>query len=302
MERIPQLVQEFKLSATTNAVCVAVVKFTLDQFDLYFTQAAPAPAKLARQITSLHDAYDVMNDAYAEQQKRFETAGIKARDDEGDQLLYGVKGILEGAIRMTYDQERLAKANLLWEAYRKYRIDPTENMISEWSKVQQFCEEYLGSADLQAAGTALSLDGPINRLAVIADEIRALMTERNAAAPTQGAMAAAREAIYPEYRTAILLLNAFVATNDDLNWMKALVKALNDNLDYVRKHAMAQGGSSSGGNGGGSDDGGDTPAPSPDDQGGGDDPTPDPTPTPTPDPSGGGDDEGDGPEPGGDEN
>ena len=70
MERIPTLVQEFKLAATTNSVCVAIVKFTLGQFALYFTAAAPAPVKLARQITSLRAAYDVMNDAYAEQQKR----------------------------------------------------------------------------------------------------------------------------------------------------------------------------------------------------------------------------------------
>ena len=282
MERIPTLVQEFKLAATTNSVCVAIVKFTLGQFALYFTAAAPAPVKLARQITSLRAAYDVMNDAYAEQQKRVETAGIKQRDDEGDQLLYGVKGMLEGAVRMTYDQVRYTKANLLWEAFRKYRIDPTENMISEWSKVQQFCEEYLGKADLQDAGALLSVDGPIRRLAVLADEIRDLMTERNAATPTQGAMANAREAVYPEYRTAILLLNAFVAISDDPTWMAALVKALNDNLNYVRKHSMTQGGggsnnsnnnggggsnnddnNGSGGsddnNGGSGDNGGDTP-------------------------------------------
>ena len=259
MENIPQLVQEINLRNTTNAVCVALVKFTLDQMDVYFTQETPAPAKLARQIVSLRAAYDVMNDAYAEQMKRAETAGIKARDDEGDQLVYGVKGILEGAIRMTYDQERLALANQLWEAYRKYRIDPTENMISEWSKVQQFCEEYLAKSDLQAAGAALSLDGPIRRLAVIADEIRDLMTERNAATPEQGAMANAREAVYPEYRTAILLLNAFTAVSDDANENKALIRALNDNINYVRKHAMAQGSGQAGSSsslGSGGDNGG----------------------------------------------
>ena len=259
MEQIPSLVQEIALNRTTNAVCVALVKFTLDQMAVYFTQETPAPAKLARQIVSLRAAYDVMNDAYAEQMKRAETAGIKARDDEGDQLVYGVKGILEGAIRMTYDQERLALANQLWEAYRKYRIDPTENMISEWSKVQQFCEEYLAKSELQAAGAALSLDGPIRRLAVIADEIRDLMTERNAATPEQGAMANAREAVYPEYRTAILLLNAFTAVSDDANENKALIRALNDNINYVRKHAMAQGSGQAGSSsslGSGGDNGG----------------------------------------------
>ena len=267
MEYIPTLVQEFKLSATTNAVCVAVVKFTIDQFDLYFPASSPAPVKLARQIVSLKRAYGVMNDAYAEQQKRAETAGIKARDDEGDQLLYGVKGMLEGAIRMTYDQVRQQQAQMLWDDYRKYRIDPTENMISEWSKVQQFCEEYLASQELQQAGVTLAVDGAIRRLAVLADEIRELMTERNAATPDQGAMKAAREAVYPEYRTAILLLNAFAATSDDVHQYDALIRALNQNLNYVRQHAMAGGSGSSGNN--------PTPTPSPE---------PDPQPDPEPDP------------------
>ena len=61
METIPSSVQDFNLRITTNAVCVAVVKFTLDQFDRYFTTAEPAPAKLARQIMSLRSRYNVLN-------------------------------------------------------------------------------------------------------------------------------------------------------------------------------------------------------------------------------------------------
>ena len=118
MEQIPTLVQEFKLSATTNAVCVAVVKFTCDQFAVAFDQETPAPAKLGRQIASLGAAYNVMNQAYAEQQKRAQTEQIAGLDTEGDQLLYGVKGTLESAVRMTYDQQRLTMAKMLWEDYR----------------------------------------------------------------------------------------------------------------------------------------------------------------------------------------
>ena len=33
METIPELVQELNLRGTTNSVCVATVKFTLDQLD-----------------------------------------------------------------------------------------------------------------------------------------------------------------------------------------------------------------------------------------------------------------------------
>lgn len=247
MEPIQQTVQELNLRNTTNAVCVAVAKFTLDQFDYYYPQETPAPARLARQIASLRAAYNVMNEAYAERMKRAETAGIKERDDEGDQIIYGVRGILEGAIRMTYDQARLNFALNLWETYRSYRIDPTENMISQWSKVQQFCEDYFSSQALQEAGVALGLDGAIRRLEVLAQEIRDLMTARNAATPEPRAMERAREALYPEYRGAILLLNAFTLTSDDPAANRAFIKALNDNIDYVRKHSMT--GSSGSGSG-----------------------------------------------------
>lgn len=260
MEIIPELVQELNLRGTTNSVCVATVKFTLDQLDGTFDADHPAPGKLAPQIEYLRTGYGNMNAAYAEQMKRSETAEIAALDQEGDQLLYGVKGTLEGAIRMTFDQQRLQLAQTLWETYRKYRIDPTENMISEWGKVQQFTEEYLASADLQAAGTALSLDGAIRRLNDIQADIRRLMTERNAQTPEAKAMKNAREAIYPEYRATIQILNAYAIVDANPTRYQTLIRALNGNIDYLRKHAMAKGSS------------GDEPEPTPD--GGGSDVTP----------------------------
>ena len=252
MQQIPELVQELNLRGTTNAVCVATVKFTLDQLDGTFDADHPAPGKLAPQIEDLRTSYGAMNTAYAEQMKRSETAEIAALDQEGDQLLYGVKGTLEAAIRMTFDQQRLQLAQTLWETYRKYRIDPTENMIAEWAKVQQFTEEYLKSADLQACGTALSLDGAIRRLDAIQADIRRLMTERNAQTPEAKAMKTARENVYPEYRTTILLLNAYAAIDANAERYQSLIRTLNANIDYLRKHAMSKGSS------------GDEPTPTPD--------------------------------------
>ena len=68
--------------------------------------------------------------------------------------------------------------------------------------------------------------------------IRQLMSQRSAATPDQGAMKQARLAIYPEYRTLIYLLNAFCATSDEPERYAALIRALNDNIDYTRRHAM----------------------------------------------------------------
>lgn len=82
-----------------------------------------------------------------------------------------------------------------------------------------------------------------------------------------------REAVYPEYRALILLLNAFAVTDSEPDRYAALIFQLNNNIDYVKIHAMTKGTAS--------------------EDEGGDEPEPQPTPTPTPDPSGGGDDSGD---------
>jgi hypothetical protein len=227
----------------------------------------PAPGKLGLQLTSYTAAYNVLNNAYALQMKRMETAGIAALDTEGDQLIYGVKGMLEATLRMTYDQERMQKAQVFNEFVRKHRLDPTENMLAEWSKVQQMTEEWAGDALLQQYGEALGLNGPMARLQAIADEIRRLMTERNAATPEAQAMKQARAAMDDEYRALILILNSYAVVDAHPDRFAVLIRALNKNIEYIRKHAMS---------GGSSEDeeqeGGDTPTPTPkpDDQGGDD--------------------------------
>ena len=119
MEQIPVLVDEFGVARLQNAVYVGLMKFTLDQCNANFDhEENPAPPKLTRQIASYTGAYNMLNNAYALQMKRMETADIAALDTEGNQLIYGVKGLLESMLRMTYDQERLSKAQVFNEFVR----------------------------------------------------------------------------------------------------------------------------------------------------------------------------------------
>jgi hypothetical protein len=128
-------------------------------------------------------------------------------------------------------------------------------------------EEWAGNAHLRMCGEALGLNGPMTRLQEIADEIRRLMTERNAATPEAQAMKQARAAMDEEYRALILILNSYAVVDSDTERFNVLIRALNKNIEYIRKHAMS---------GGSSEDeeqeGGDTPEPTPkpDDQGGDD--------------------------------
>ena len=139
MEQIPTLVQELNLRNQTNAVIIDTGRFTIEQFNLFFTQSNPAPAKLARQLTSCSSAYDRMNASYAVQVKSLDTAEIKGLDQEGDQLVYGITGTVDAFKRMTFDAEKQRKAQVFDLFFRKYGIDPRENMIAQWSKIQQAC-------------------------------------------------------------------------------------------------------------------------------------------------------------------
>jgi len=275
MIQIPEQVKDAPIVRMKNAVLVGTMKFTLDRFDASFdAEENPAPPRLAAQLAEFRTSYEALNAAYALTRESLITQDIAALDEEGDQLYLGLKETVEGARRMTYMPARKEAGDRLLVFLKKYRIDVRENMIEEWSKLQQMTEEADGDVLVRQDIATLGLTDLMTRLTAIAAELRQKMTERSAGLPAQKAMKQAREAVYPEYRALILLLNAFAVTDSEPDRYAALISQLNNNIDYVKIHAMTKGTAS--------------------EDEGGDEPTPTPTPTPTPDPSGGGDVDGTG--------
>ncbi len=273
MIQIPEQVKDAPIVRMKNAVLVGTMKFTLDRFDASFdAEENPAPPRLAAQLAEFRASYEALNTAYALTRESLITQDIAALDEEGDQLYLGLKETVEGARRMTYMPARREAGDRLTVFLKKYRIDVRENMIEEWSKLQQMTEEADGDVLVRQDIATLGLTDLMTRLTAIAAELRQKMTERSAGLPAQKAMKQAREAVYPEYRALILLLNAFAVTDSEPDRYAALISQLNNNIDYVKIHAMTKGTAS--------------------EDEGGDEPEPEPTPTPTPDPSGGGDDSG----------
>jgi len=238
-----------------NAVLVGTMKFTLDRFDASFdAEENPAPPRLAAQLAEFRTSYDALNTAYALTRESLITQDIAALDEEGDQLYLGLKETVEGARRMTYMPARKEAGDRLMVFLKKYRIDVRENMIEEWSKLQQMTEEADGDVLVRQDIATLGLTDLMTRLTAIAAELRQKMTERSAGLPAQKAMKQAREAVYPEYRALILLLNAFAVTDSEPDRYAALIFQLNNNIDYVKIHAMTKGTASE-------DEGGDEPEP-----------------------------------------
>ena len=249
MVQIPTLVQDLPLTRLTHSVLVGTMKFTLDQFGAFFNAQNPAPARLAQQQASFSTAYGTLNAAYALTRESLLTQDISSLDDEGDQLYLAVKETSLAAQRMTYVQARKQAGDRNVVLLKKYRIDTKENMISEWSKIQQLCEEANASAQITADMATLGLTEVMARLTTIADTLRDKLTERSSEMPALKAMKQAREALYPEYRALIQLLNAFALVSDNVQQYDTLISTLNGNIDYVRIHAMKDGGEPLGGGG-----------------------------------------------------
>ena len=247
MQQIPTLIQDLALTRLTNAVYVGTMKFTYDEVkkfkDSRFTTENPAPAKLTAQLTDFRYAYERVNDAYALTLRSAITDQIAALDTEGDQLIYAVKGIVEAAQRMTFDTEKVQRANYYAEFLKKYKIDPTENMISEWSKVQQACEEADMNAQVDVAATKLGIKPAIVRLGVIADTIRAKITQRSSELPEAQQMKNARAAMDPEYKALVLIINSLAVCADSNYPYGEIIKTLNQNITYVKTHAISKAGS-----------------------------------------------------------
>ena len=248
MVPLPNLVQDLPLTRLSNSVLVGTAKFTLDQWQIFFTHANPAPTRVAAQFQSYSASYDALNAAYALTRESLLTQDVFNLDQEGDQLFIGFKETVAGAQRMTYVPARKQAGDRLNVFAKKYKVDTKENMISEWSKLQQLTEEAAGSESIMADIATLGLTEMMARLSEIANELRDKLTQRSNELPALKAMKQAREAFYPEYRALIQLLNAAALINEDTMKYASFIQTLNRNIDYVRIHAMSNGGSSNEGN------------------------------------------------------
>ena len=246
MIQIPTTVQDLPLTRLTHSVLVGTMKFTLDQFDAFFTTQNPAPTRLAAQLTEFRGGYNRLNAAYAVTRESLLTINLSELDKEGDSLYQGMKDTSEAAQRMTFLAARKEAGDRLSLTVKKYKINTKENMVSEWSKLQQLCEEVNGSTQLTADLATLGLTEVMARLTTIADLLRNTLTQRENELPSHKAMQQAREAIYLEYRALVDQLNAHALVDENVNRFATLIQTLNRNIDYVRIHAMTGGGATDG--------------------------------------------------------
>ena len=242
MVTIPTLVQDLGIGRLTNSVYVGTMKFTIDTVDAF---VASLPAEhpdvklVAQQLLEAEKAYQTLNAAYALTLRSAVTDEIASLDKEGDQVFLGVKEMVSAALRMTFDAEKTRHAQVYSEFLKKYKVDVRENMISEWSKLQQLCEEAAATEALTQAEAALGLTAAMDRLTAIATQIRQKITQRSGELPEAQQMKNARLAMDPEYKALILVINSSAVFTANPAYDN-VIKTLNGNINYVRIHAITK--------------------------------------------------------------
>jgi len=230
------------LTKLTNSVYVGTMKFTIDTVVAFlgeFPSEHPDVVLVTEQLAEMRKAYQTLDAAYALTLRSAVTDEIAALDAEGDQVFLAVKEMVAAAMRLTFDTEKLRHAQVYSEFLKKYKVNVQENMISEWSKIQQLCEEAAASQTLTQAEAALGMTAAMDRLTAIATQIRQKITQRSGELPEAEQMKKARQAMDPEYKALIVVINssAVFTTNTAYN---NVIKTLNGNINYVRIHAMSK--------------------------------------------------------------
>ncbi|MBO7067571.1 MAG: hypothetical protein J6W52_02665 [Bacteroidaceae bacterium] len=137
-------------------------------------------------------------------------------------------------------------ADRMMQCIDKFEINVAEDYLGENNKMQQYIAEVNSSAQLTTDAQTLGLQPALAQLNEKVTLLRDLLTQRGMAKAPKGQMKAARAAMEPEYRWLIAVLNAYAIVDDNPQRFATLVAALNSNIDYLRVHALKDGGETAG--------------------------------------------------------
>ena len=251
-ENIPQ-VQSAPISQFKQTHFVGLMTYTKEQFAAFFTTENPAPVKLAAQLTVFNQKYDVLDEAYRIDSYSLDTEKLKKADEDCDSTVKAINKMIAAQQAFGFNPPVKDAADRMMQCYDKFEIDVTEDYLGENNKLQQFVHEIETSAQLTADAQTLGIQPAVAQLKEKVTLMRDLLTQRGLAQAPKGAMKAARATMETEYRWLIAALNAYTFVDENPQRFASLISILNTNIDYLRIHALKDGGNTSGQGGNGSD-------------------------------------------------
>ena len=229
---IPQQIDQISIARATNAahyeylttVCKRTEEIQLDH-ELW-----------RKAVEEFRQAFEKEDAAFKQYRASLKTSPLKEADKERDKQYAALRDAIKAYAKFPIP-ETAQHAEPLLRVVKNYKIDTSANYMKESGLIDNMLQ------DMQAYTTQLrrlGLEILANRLKESNDRVRQLIAERNEERAEQvlGELATARRASDEAYAAVVLYTNAYALLNPDRSEAIDLVKRMQEDLEYFRKHAM----------------------------------------------------------------
>ena len=189
-----------------------------------------------RAVEEFREAYAKEDDAFKRYRASDHTAALQQADEERDRLYASLRDTIKAYAKFPI-AETAQHAEPLLKVIRNYKISTRENYMKESGLVDNMLQDLL---QYERQLNRLGLLIVANQLKAKNDEVRQLIAQRNDERSEQvlGELKAARAASDVAYAAVVMFTNAYALLNPDREEAVVLVKRMQEDLEYFRRHAM----------------------------------------------------------------
>ena len=189
-----------------------------------------------RAVEEFREAYAKEDDAFKRYRASDHTAALQQADEERDRLYASLRDTIKAYAKFPI-AETAQHAEPLLKVIKNYKITTRENYMKESGLIDNMLQDLL---QYERQLNRLGLLIVANQLKAKNDEVRQLIAQRNEERMEQvlGELKAARAASDVAYAAVVMFTNAYALLNPDRREAADLVKRMQEDLEYFRRHAM----------------------------------------------------------------
>lgn len=229
---IPQQIDQISIARATNAahyeylttVCKRTEEIRLEN-ELW-----------QRAVEEFREAFEKEDKAFKQYRASDHTSALQKADEERDKLYASLRDTIKAYAKFPI-AETAQHAEPLLKVIKNYKITTRENYMKESGLIDNMLQDLL---QYERQLNRLGLLIVANQLKAKNDEVRQLIAQRNEERMEQvlGELKAARAVSDVAYAAVVMFTNAYALLNPDRREAADLVKRMQEDLEYFRRHAM----------------------------------------------------------------
>lgn len=187
-------------------------------------------------VEEFREAFEKEDKAFKQYRASDHTAALQQADEERDRLYASLRDTIKAYAKFPI-AETAQHAEPLLKVIKNYKITTRENYMKESGLIDNMLQDLL---QYERQLNRLGLLIVANQLKAKNDEVRQLIAQRNEERMEQvlGELKAARAVSDVAYAAVVMFTNAYALLNPDREEAVVLVKRMQEDLEYFRRHAM----------------------------------------------------------------